>query len=471
MSDRIWQAAPTVPLLQWLARGSLRQNLLQAVRLWVWLRLLYGPEDEQLTLPSAFSYPDWRDRFFTPSHPSQDQKPQLHDPDCPCAKTTVAWLFTSDLKLSQPQWEQQLTTTSARSELTQQIQTFRQALSDHNQLPANFETLLEARLFGFTRRTLYGDLRLLADIHWLQPKGNQFSKVTTWPDYPAQAEKLSLASYQELGFLTQPDLAAIAENLSRPLGRDRRFFVHVDYVIAHQKLDKVDDWQALLAELWQQHPVPPVRLSYQRAGETHAHPLLVYPVCIYYYRRGPYLCAYGQVPHQPSNALDWRNYRLDRIEAIEILDWNQADIPADLQQRYLRQTLPTPDDIETAMADAWGFDYYQPSQRLLLRFDSEWNRRYIQDTLRHSTFTQISYQQVAQRLQQHLSGQPQQEMLALWRDRSQHDAYYEAQYRQNDPNVRQRLRAWRPHVEVLLPWDLRQRMITEIKKEIEFYGL
>jgi len=31
---------PHVELLQWLARGSLKQNLLRAIRLWVWLRSL-----------------------------------------------------------------------------------------------------------------------------------------------------------------------------------------------------------------------------------------------------------------------------------------------------------------------------------------------------------------------------------------------------------------------------------------------
>jgi CRISPR-associated protein (TIGR03985 family) len=51
----------------------------------------------------------------------------------------------------------------------------------------------------------------------------------------------------------------------------------------------------------------------------------------------------------------------------------------------------------------------------------------------------------------------------------QQDAYYTALYRQHDPNVHQRLRAWRPHVEVLLPWSLRQQFGAEAHQEAAFY--
>lgn len=472
MTDLIWQEPPTIQLLQWLARGSLKQNLLQAVRLWVWLRLLYGPEDEQLALPNTFTYADWRDRMFTPKHPSTDQKPSLHDPTCPCAKVTAAWIFAPELTDTQLQWQQHCSQPYEQSALQQQVGEFRQALADHDQLPTNFHRLLfETRLFGATRRTLYGDLRRLSDICWLRQSEAQFAKVSTWPDYPRHEHSGALASGQEMGFFTQPDLAAIAENLSRSLGDHRRFFVHVDYVISRQKLDQVDDWQALLADLWQQSPVPPLKLLYQRAGKLAPQPLITYPVCIYYYRRGPYLCAYGQVPQPGTENLGWRNYRLDRISAIQALNWNDPAIPPELLRHYREQTLPTPEVIETAMEEAWGFDYYQPSQQLLLRFDAEWNQRYIQNTLRHTTFRQVSYERAGQIIRQTLSGEPQEQLLTLWRSRSTQDAYYQARYRHQDPNVRQRLRAWRPHVEVLLPWELRQRTLDEIAKEMKFYGL
>lgn len=42
MSEQIFGDRPHVELLQWLARGSLKQNLLRSIRLWAWLRALYG---------------------------------------------------------------------------------------------------------------------------------------------------------------------------------------------------------------------------------------------------------------------------------------------------------------------------------------------------------------------------------------------------------------------------------------------
>jgi len=42
MFEQLLAIAP-VELLRWL-RGSLKQNLLRAIRLWVWLRSVYGDE-------------------------------------------------------------------------------------------------------------------------------------------------------------------------------------------------------------------------------------------------------------------------------------------------------------------------------------------------------------------------------------------------------------------------------------------
>ena len=67
MSQRIFGDPPSVELLQWLARSSLKQNLVRAVRLWVWLRSLYGDETERLDLLDSFTYAQWRDAFFSSS--------------------------------------------------------------------------------------------------------------------------------------------------------------------------------------------------------------------------------------------------------------------------------------------------------------------------------------------------------------------------------------------------------------------
>ena len=476
MTQDVWQDPPSIPLLQWLARGSLKQNLAQAVRLWVWLQLLYGPELVRLELPEPFSYAFWRDAFFRNGHPTGEAKPTLHSDDCPCGKTTDAWLFAPSLTFSQAEWERYMMEQRHQPLVQQKIQQLKQDLAEHDALPKDFETFLHrTRLFGVTRRTLANDLHTLVDIHWLKRQGQMYSRVSQWPirpmATPTHPASLPLGR-RDLAFLIQPDLAAIANNLSNDIQGTRRFFVHVDYVVAQQWIDRVDEWQARLQTIWQQQPVPPVKLGIQRAGEVQTDAVVVYPVCIYYYRRGPYLCGYGQVPSGETDrhGLGWRNYRLDRIEHIDELDWKDAGVPATLLQQFQNNALPSPDDIETRMAEAWGFDYYQPEQVLLLRFDQTWNRRYIRNSLRHDTFESIEYEAIATLINKELTGPDRKAALDVWRSRSPQDAYYQALYRRDDPNVRQRIRAWRPHVEVLLPWALRQRMIREIQQEAEFYA-
>lgn len=55
MSDLLFQNHPHVSLLQCLARGTLKQNLLRAIRLWVWLSTLYG-DRQSYTLEDPFTY-------------------------------------------------------------------------------------------------------------------------------------------------------------------------------------------------------------------------------------------------------------------------------------------------------------------------------------------------------------------------------------------------------------------------------
>jgi len=467
MTNQPWQAPPTVPLLQWLASGPLKQNLLQGIRLWVWLHLLYGEAGRDLELSDPFTYAEWRDRFFAATHPTGEKKPQHTDARCPCNKSAAAWLFAPTLSFTQAEWQSYCQKHAAQ--VKAQVATFVQALQTHDQLPDHWETLLDAPLFGMTRRTLYGDLRNLTSISWLTQKGQSFHRVTDWPDVPQQDTTASTKTANEIAFITQPDLAAIAENLSREIGGDRRFFVHVDYVVPQHKLDRVDDWQAALSEVWQQNPVPPVQLLYQGAGYPQPVSVVVYPVCIYYFRRGPYLCAFGQVPKTSSNQMDWRNYRLDRILKIDPLPWTNATVPKMLKQRFITQSLPHPDEIAIRMEEAWGFDYYQPAQLLLLRFDQEWDDRYIRYSTRHTTFKDIPFAKAQALIQQHLQGLERQSLLIALQGRSPNDAYYTAIYREHDPNVHQRLRAWRPHVEVLLPLALRQRFAKEVTQEAKLY--
>ncbi|WP_414565163.1 MULTISPECIES: TIGR03985 family CRISPR-associated protein [unclassified Anabaena] len=463
MSELVFQDVPQVELLQWLARGLLKQKLLRSIRLWVWLRSLYGfggaslysDHLKPLVLNDSFTYAQWRDAFFSPSHTKGEKVPNLHDPDCPCAKTTQEWLFNEKTGIVAHQWQESLV---AHTGITE----------------SKLSKILQQRLFGVTRRSLQGDLETLAQLGWLIYKNERYYRVTEFPPDPVtfrdETYPSKLSAY-ELNFLHE-DLVEIAENHSHEINGIQRFFLKVDYVIPRLTLDLVGEWQYQLRQIWAEIPVPPVKLTYASAKVTKQVDCIVYPVCIYYMQRAVYLCAYGESPDQQS---EWYNFRLDRIQKMIPLSWDNSHLPLNLRQYYQRQTLPNPEYIALEMSKAWGFDFYLPAQLMLLRFDQDFSDRYIKDTERHDTFKAVSYKQ-AQRLISREVKQPQQQqaLLEILAHRSPKDAYYQVFIRYQDQNHRDnnvimRLRAWRPKCEVIFPFDLRQSIADDVAKEFQLY--
>lgn len=155
--------------------------------------------------------------------------------------------------------------------------------------------------------------------------------------------------------------------------------------------------------------MPPIHITYNSAREETPVKSIVYPVCLYYAQRAIYLCAFGQTLNRQG---EWYNYRLDRIQHMHKLEWTNEDIPQLILKRYPHD-LPNPDYIRKQMAQAWGFDFYQRSQLMLLRFDKEFHDGYIQGTFRHDTFKRVSYQQAVQLIQQHTPQEYQQVLLAV----------------------------------------------------------
>lgn len=444
----IFRDPPSVELLQWLAQGSLKQNLSRAARLWVWLRLLYGDESERLDLSDSFTYSQWRDAFFSSTHPKGEEVPQHRDPDCPCNKSAAKWLFASGMGIQEADW--------------------RHLIRHHGGIDdKSLANWLRTPLFAMTRRMLAGDLQTLTQVQWLEYDQRKYHRVRSLPIRPATNREMpkerQLATY-DLNFLP-PDLALIAQNYSQQTNGIGRFFLHVDNVVPPEMLDKVDDFQEQLRNLWTQTPVPSVLLVYRSAKLDRDVECIVYPVCIYYVQRATYLCAFGQ---NPNGEVNWWNYRLDRLQCLTPLTWSDEQIPPLLVQQYRDKTLPTPDYIQEQMAQAWGFDYYQKASLLLLRFDRIHDQRYIQGTVRHETFELVSYAE-AKRLIKKQTHPPEQKTLLGILARFPQDAYYRAIYREGDPNVLQRLQAWRPFVEVLLPWTLRQRIAADVEKEWQLY--
>lgn len=442
------QLRPDLELLRWLARGSLKQNVLRAVRLWAWLRLLYGGDWQtgDGALPEAFTFADCRRLFFSDSHPRGEQVPEVHDLDCLCAKTTADWLM--DAGVLEAQWRQDL-------------QHYEAILADDLEKP------LRSRLFAVTRRSLSADLQELAKLGWLQylEEKRHYRRVVHLAYSGAKRlERLKLTqAVDSLQFL-QPDLGAIAQNHAGNIRGVQRFFLHLDYIIPLDKLDQVDDWQEMLRQVWEQDPVSPLQLVYRSARHQSRLVMVVYPVCIYYVQRSVYLCGFS-----PDLPQQWYNFRLDRIEQCCRLDWADAAVPVGLVQCYQKGGLPEPSYIQVELDRAWGFDFYLPSEWMILRFNRDFHDRYIQDTFRHSTFRMIDRAKVVQLVCQHGDLAQRKMLMDVLGWRRVEDVYYRVCYRDGDTNIRHRLRAWRPHVEVLLPWGLRCEVAEEVWTESQFY--
>ncbi|MEA5573536.1 TIGR03985 family CRISPR-associated protein [Calothrix sp. UHCC 0171] len=449
MQEPYFLDIPHVDLLQWFARGSLKQNLPRAIRLWVWLRSLYGESRERLLLEDGFTYAQWRDNFFLPSHPKDESIPQSHDINCNCAKSTAEWLFSPKYGVSEDEWKHTLIT--------------------HVEMIAKeLDKILQQRLFGVTRRTLQGDLQILVDLGWLVYINHQYYRVREFPFYPVNnSEEKNQGKLLVYENFLQEDLSAIAQNHSDKINGIQRFFVHLDYVIPKSTIDAVDNCQWELKEIWTKNPVPPVELTYSSAKVGGNINCVIFPVCIYYFQRAVYLCGYGESPDRTTN---WYNFRLDHIQAMTPLKRNHDKIPENLQQRYQNNNLPNPDEIAIALDQAWGFDFYLPPRLMILRFDADYDERYIKNSNRHSTFRRIEYEQIESIICQYTKDSQQiKAFLDICKKRSSHDAYYQVMYRHKDNGIIMRLRAWGGKCEVLFPLDLRRIRTAEIAAELKLY--
>ncbi|MDB9314363.1 TIGR03985 family CRISPR-associated protein [Spirulina sp. CS-785/01] len=434
---------PTIEFLKQLAQGSLRQKqtFQRAIRLWVELRSLYI--DETPTLEEPFTFAEWRDQFVSSTHPRGDRIPDLHDPACPCANTGQKWLFPQTQQ-ADPHWQK----------------TLKQQENFDDETLAQY---LQMRPFAVTRRSLQGDLHRLSQLGWLKRERNRYWRVTSPP--PESMVAVEVTPTHSLRLL-DPNLEETLKTLNTPLGGYPRSFLYLDYDAQQGQQDRVKEWQGLLKEAWQQVPIPPVQLTYQSAELSDAAKVTVYPVCLYYAQRSPFLCAYGETP---TGKPGWYNYCLDNVGELKVGSADEDSLPDVLAQGYQQQTLPTPDQVQQALEEAWGFEFYRPKQLLLLRFDREFHDNSLQDLSRYRTFQGISLEDARSLLEKEASADQKDVLLAALKDRSANDVYYRAWYREGDSNVIQRLRSWRPSGEVLLPGALREQMQEEVSQESQLY--
>lgn len=448
----------TPPVLNWLVNGKISVSFSRAIRLWVILRELYNQEVET-GWDAPLRHLDIRRLLhYSQSHPESDENARsCEDEGCICHWTVESWLNAEQ--------KQMLISYLGKDKP---------------------EGLLNVKPFETVPKTLRDDVLLLYKAGWLKKAGRSFQRQHPdhWPKFSDDQASVD----RELGELTTQDrwhLIKALESISvvdpqldvassllldQLSNRDleQRIFFHFDYILSEEKQDLVNDLQHQLRDLWCGHEGGVIQFDYWYKPDKKVEST-VHPVCLHYARRAKYLTAYGK---DPEGSLEWHNYRLDRISSkrLKVLDWEDPRVPDELIQLYSKGELPNSEDVEQAMEEAWGFNFYLPKQLMILRFSREFADWYVRDTERHPTFESIEYEELEDLIWAEIPDEgQQQQILQILDQRPREDAYFKAWVRVGDINLIMRLRDWRPQGEVIAPICLRERMRREALQELAHY--
>ncbi len=481
---------PDFFILQRLVDGSLNQsqNLITAMRRWVLINWFYTEEsnDYDCERKSGLTFNQWSQDFFNqdllklqPSfqsgHPlgnlleKNDEILKPHHPLCPCYKTTVDWLRFYNFNVDD--WVEDLQQNIYISEATMaKVIRDRLFVKVRKSLQADLNFLIAKQCLKCETSLLYKHniiYRVEKLPEWLSIKVSHERQLssTLFPELNS-SELADLAQALDMLTFLDPKLAPIADKISAEVYGSQRVFLHIDYILPDEIQADVDNLQEKLQENWRDQEIKPIFFNYASA-HLGAKKCLVYPVCIYYVQRAKYLCAYGM---NPRGEVNWYNYRLERIKSLFFVDWTDKIIPPQLLEKYLRNQLPQPEDVEVEMRKTWGFDVNNVSRLMLLRFNADYHRRYIQNTVRHETFTRIkSPDKIAEVIRKYANSDGEAKLLHGILNKYPDDAYYTVMYRDRDNNVMMRLLAWGANVEILLPMELRERIAQNIRETHKFY--
>lgn len=353
---------------------------------------------------------------------------------------------------------------------------FQKELSQYFNIdPQKLEEIFSGFPFQVSEKTIRNDFQYLANNNWLKKEKDKYQKLLlsalpsleSLNDSPSPATEKQDVETELFDFLHE-ELFEFADSFYQKIKGKRRFLLLTDYVVPEESRDRLGELQNKLKQIWNLDDVAPVEIAYDSASAGETFYCIVYPICIYYYQRAPYLCAFGRTITE-KNEMNYYNYRLDRIRLLKELEWSDRDIPPTLQKLHQQNKLPEPDDIQIQLEEALGFDFFRESALMLLRFNADFHQRYIKNTVRHSTFEMISVERATQLIQKSQETKDRKQQLLKIVKNFPQDAYYKLNYRVGDNNVIMRLRAWIPNVEILLPYSLRQSMMDELRLACKIY--
>lgn len=454
---------PSISVLQALVGVSLADSLAnvnKAVRLWYSLQELANEFDAV-----EFTDGEWRKYLYKSPNNNRDKTPAEVD-GCNCTKTIKDILFDFQTDLKWQEWKKSF------------IQVYLDANINHRTQKnlEKFLAILESdRPLYVTGKTLLNDLNKLVSRGYLEVLDGRFKLVDEFPVLPismiTSAEKLGINKSDEAeAYVDLPvDFRSFTDLFWQQPNDIQRFYLHADHHILDEAERRIVEYRRKLREIWQKGSGVPCRLTYKSSSQKQPYTAVIYPVCIYYYQRSFYLCAFGCV--QDKTESSWYNYRLDHIRSLECLDWEDNAISLSLIEKCRDVGDDNLiDDIELGVAEAYGFDIERPKRLMLLRFDRDFHDQYIENTWRHNTFKLVDQEKIDELLNKSGLDKSNRALIETRIKSHPHDAYYTMNYRVGDNSVIMRLRAWCPNVEVLYPPDLRQRMRDDMQKTWELYS-
>ena len=480
MSTQQFNFSPTVEVLQKLVQPAILINgvdiVTKAVRIWYTLRQFYAPSPS--LKQDTLTHIQWREFLFEDAAHShkRDALPSHEDARCLCGKTIPEILFSNSDRISQwQQWQASF------------IEAY-QFIRDTAQIKELLAQIEVAKPFYLTGKALTNDLKSLAESNYLDrslvKKTETFTKVKSLPaielkrvGHTAINTRVDNCDRDRYPFLID-DFAFMAENLANPVNNIQRFFIHPDYkTLAIETAKKISQLIISLKEIWQNSKPVPIKLNYHSASlrklnQPFAIDCVIYPVCIYYHQKAFYLCGFGQTPREQSG---WYNYRLDRIQSLEQLNISSQALPqyleefkeviCDEQSSIVQVQI---EEIQNRLQMAYGFDFYRDDAEAILCFPADFDRSYNVNTFRHETFIKQTIKEIRRKInlakkRSNINSQQYELLINKINKYSQQKyAFYTLQYRLGDYAVIRRLRDWSYHVEILLPWQLRQEISNDI---------